>query len=40
MEEHLLREVNPLNDSQYLEGLVFVVACGGYLGKPKEKYKY
>lgn len=35
MEEHILREINPLNGFQYLEGLVSSVAHGGYPSSPK-----
>lgn len=36
MEEHKLGEINyPLNRSQYFEGLVFIVVCGGYPVHPK-----
>ena len=36
IQKYLLREVNPLNGSEYLKGLVFAVASKGYLGKPKK----
>lgn len=36
-EENLLGEVNPLNGSQYLKGLVSTVTRKRYLGSPKTR---